>query len=456
MIEHLKLFFNDSLQRIAFLSIHSQSLESDLHFGHAELHNPDSQIANKLMQMLFAILMSHKDLALEDGFSIRVVVLSMEHVAAMTKKGIKQVKKETKYLKTFGKKKFGAAGGGDARNAQTVVPKRKYIKIPLEVPTLPKCFDNICLVLALCVGILYHKAYEKEAAGDKMILQQLKDLHCTNSKKKREESASFLLQECHKLVEGFDELALTKGPFTLDQLKPLCMKYKVQICIFSKQHGDRLVYQVPKQANLRFKKVFLYENTLLGEDFISHVDVLLTPPKTECGKVYTACCLELPHNLARHKCERLQKCTLCKRPMLYPEMYFSHLMAPQFCTVKMINTVNKRPMIKDHKMKKTTCPGCKKNFTNKNYFKEHTSFCGEGWSCPKCSARLTAPMGRQKKDMSAALKRKVENHVCDTYTCKGCWTKFPKYQLDRHSCRLQIPRFPSTTPRLNVITTIYS
>ena len=75
MVNHLRKHFDDSQRRVVFISITSNSLESNLYFGHEDLHNPHSEISNKLLQMFFAVLMSNKELSLEDGFQIHVVLL---------------------------------------------------------------------------------------------------------------------------------------------------------------------------------------------------------------------------------------------------------------------------------------------------------------------------------------------------------------------------------------------
>ena len=61
MVTHLRRHFPNDQRRIIFLSITSDSLESNLYFGHEDLHDPHTDISNKLMQMFFAILMSNKE-----------------------------------------------------------------------------------------------------------------------------------------------------------------------------------------------------------------------------------------------------------------------------------------------------------------------------------------------------------------------------------------------------------
>ena len=77
MMNHMRHHFDNSERRLVFPSITSNSLESNVYFGYEDLHDPDADISNKLLQILFAVLMSNKELSLEDGFQINVVLLSL-------------------------------------------------------------------------------------------------------------------------------------------------------------------------------------------------------------------------------------------------------------------------------------------------------------------------------------------------------------------------------------------
>ena len=343
MMDHLRSFFDNSVRRIAFLSIHSNSLTSDLYFGHEDLHN--TEISNKMMQSFFALLMSHQELSLEDGFQIRICLLSVDHVQHQLGKIKAVAKRNAVYLKDYYDKPFGARS---AKRNQSVVPKRKYYRIEAGTVVSPDCFANSCLLIALTVGDLFHKAYEKHEDGNH-ILKHLKALQCKKNKTKQEEAAFFVIQHAYKLIKGVKGLKLV-GPHTLRQLEPLCKKHKIQLCIYSKAFGNKMVAQIPKGPLLTFKKVHLYEDTLLEDTVLNHVDLLLEAPSTVDGKFYTPCCSALVHR-KDVKCPHMLQCLECRRPMVKPHHYYSHLMK-HVCT-KLRND------IKAHKLTEPkVCSGC--------------------------------------------------------------------------------------------------
>ena len=298
----------------------------------------------------------------------------------------------------MGKKKYGAA----AKKAmqQTAVPTKKYYPIPQGVHKKPDCFKNSCLLIAISVSDLFHKAFKGKKDGDKKILGHLKALHykSKNMYKKQEEAADFILEHTHGLVKGMKDLEPMIGPFTLKQMEPLCKKHKIQVCLYSKHFGNKLVALVPEKFRLDYKKVHLFENSALVEDHLSHVDVLLEVPKTVDDYFYTACCLTLVQRRIQHKsCQHLPICWDCKRPMLRAHDFFSHMMK-EFCT-------KRRKDIVDHKLHIPQVCGCQKKFTNSECFKVHQQKCTVSTNCQDCQVLITAKNVKQ-------LETKRKNHVC--------------------------------------------
>ena len=384
-------------------------------------------------EAFFSLLISHQELSLEDGFQIRVVLLSVDHVQQQLGKVKAAAKRNAVYLKDYYDKPFGARTG---KHGQTVVPKRKYYRIEAGTMASPHCFANSCLLIALTVGDLFHKAFEKHEKGNPTILQHLKALQSKKSKAKQEEAAFFVTQHAYQLMKGIKGLQLV-GPHTLRQLEPLCRKHKIQLCIYSKAFGNKLVAQLPKGPYLAYKKIHLYENTLLEEDVLTHVDLLLEPPATMDGRFYTACCTALVHR-KDVKCPHMLKCLECRRPMVKQHHYYSHLMT-HVCT-------RLRNDIKAHKLPTPkVCSGCMKRFKNSQCFVVHTqNHCGLSKQC-RCKTVLTVPTGKRdlakpedRATLQKKLDRKLAQHQCSKTLCRLCyhWTD----DIAHHSCPLKIPK----------------
>ena len=422
MINHMRHHFDNSERRLVFPSVTSNSLESNLYLGYEDLHDPDADISNKLLQALFHVLMSNKELSLEDGFQINVVLLSMliskvnvqvltisfiqglDHVRHHEAKVQRRSITKPVYLKDAYKKRFGApsitVGNANA------VPVKKYYKIPVGVYKKPKCFENNCLLVAISIGTLFHKAYQKTAEGDKDILKHLRALHykSKNMRKRQEEAADFILQHTHNMVKGIPALELMMGPHSLEQMSPLCKKHKIQICLYSKAFGNKLVALVPEKLQLTYKKVHLLENSSLTEDNLAHVDLLLEPPKTADNRFYMACCLSLVHRRLQHKsCQHLAICWDCRRPMLKKSHAHSYMMN-EFCT-------KLRKDIISHKLPRMETCGCRKTFKDAKCFEEHKKRCSVAYYCQNCQVMITAKNDKQ-------LEEKRKNHQCFSSLCR--------------------------------------
>ena len=320
--------------------------------------------------------MSYQELSISDAaLNIHIVVHGRRYTQNRQARAIKRARKDNVHLNLdfTDNDKYGARG----RN------KGPYNLPPSLILTVPDYEKPICLLLAYTISYLFQKSYEKCPNGDEQLAAHLKHLHQGSkvNKTKYNESMTFLLSECQKLIAG-TPLSLTQEEYELKDLCILTRKHSTVIYVFKQDYGNQLKWKYPLEKTTKLMPIFLYATTKIGGEPLRHMHALKNMPAMYDKNYSIRCCVNPTDQ--DHSCKVPIPCMLCRLPMANMSHYTNYnLTNKRMCTVD---------MKKMNVIKPTKCIGCQKVFRDGQCLQNHQKkYCHDSMRCQRKCTNLIFP-----------------------------------------------------------------
>ena len=228
LIAKLKEFFDDKKRRLAFFSAHVDQMTSSIYSGGVSLHEqPEQEIAQQILRLLFMYLVSKNKVDLNSNLIIKVCVMSLDHTLNhdILKHGRRQLPGPDHLI--------GHQGSSLKEVTHYLGPCHGLIIIPEGYPVAPCMFAMRCLPVAFAVGDMLSTAARTGKAEGKKMLFELRGLsqRAYNPDKQKNIIGRKIWAQTQFLL---DQICWpSKGPFTYALLDKLCKHFGYQAAVFS-------------------------------------------------------------------------------------------------------------------------------------------------------------------------------------------------------------------------------
>jgi hypothetical protein len=416
IVERVKEYYkNECEDRFVSLSIKSENMTNDIHLGFRNL-NTDSDIADQCMKTVVHYLMSNMSLKLSSGLVITIVVVGTKHNEEIhkQKKTALKIGGSMKNLKNF--------------NLLKSCRKRSLFPITPGYIGHPKCFENRCLIVALAIGMFFNTTHKKTKNGGPA-WRKIQRFHGSVECRIRAAGKKILeltRDMCNASGVSFD------GPHSFEETIPILNHYNIQLQVFSKNEGNRIIYRYPEEFKRDRQPITLYH--VVGFDDVNHVH-LVKNVKGYFGIRGWPCqvCTKPISSVFAHRCSLAKTCKKCGRIQKHHDSYSSVAYDNMYCD-SLLNNESR------------FCDDCNNSFKSESCFKNHRKYtCKNNWICPRCQI-----IYRRRGMKYAEFKKIANTHKCNQDFCRICFLTIEHDELESHICDLKTPTFQSVYSKIAV------
>jgi G:T-mismatch repair DNA endonuclease (very short patch repair protein) len=406
IVEQLKTHFAKTCQeRFCFLSIHSDHMTNDIFLGMRDLVN-DSNIPDALMNVVVNYLMSHTSLSLKSGLSIRCVVVGAKHHNHILLKRKTQIK-------------IGGIKGLKNYNLLKSNRCKTFFPITSGYSGNENCFEDSCLIVSLAVGVLFNDTHKKDPTGGQLwqTIQRFHGKHVTKCRI----AGKIILQKAQDLCNV--AAVPYKGPHTFDDIIPIMEKNNIQLNVFSRNDGNRLIYRYPVDYDCTRQPINLfYIMSICGKyshtHFIKNTYGFYRAMNAPC-----LACTKPKSSYYSHRCTKNPSCSKCGMLQLKSTTYINTAYTNMMC-----NSL----VSKDEKLH---CNICNRDFKTQKCYKAHFKHsCKNVWVCPICDI-----IYRKVGNNGINFDNIADQHKCGDDHCRICYQIVAHELLKDHICNLKPP-----------------